>query len=711
MKSLETISEIALTLSNSGNFDGQIRSVLKILGEQTGVSNVYILTENVSRTSSEKEFEWRGRGVLPERSVLQSVPFEVLASWKEELQKSGSFCSENISGLPDSLKAALEARGANSIVVFPLVIDDSVRGFICFDEARKCREWSPEELGLLKTISAVISGSFQKNLSQERLRASEENFHEFFNALSELVLIVDRQGRIIFANKSVESALGYSLMELLKMNIVDLHPEAAGAKYLKVIESLDGVRCEICGSEFKRKDGSLFPAECSVWAGHWNGMGCVFCLSKDISVEQESLQKFTKLFENNPALMALSSVPDRKILDVNKAYLSKLGYSKEEIIRKTGTELGLLVDEDNHRHIADILREKGRISDLELEVRCKDGSILNVLFARETIENNGDKYYLTVMADISEEIRLRRSLESQKERLKNIIMGTRLGTWEWNVKTGATIINERWAEMAGYTIEELQPISIRTWLKLAHPEDMEKSNSLLQKHFKRESEYYECETRMKHKSGRWIWVLDKGKVTEWDKEGKPLLMFGTHTDITESKVMQRRIEQLSIRDPLTNIFNRRYIFERLYTLLAEFRRNHGHFSVSLLDIDYFKRINDEYGHMVGDEVLKDFTRIIRTNLRPYDLLGRYGGEEFLVVSLNSKKEQSKLIIERILESVANRACICKDREICLTFSCGLTDCFDFDRELISVERIIKKADDRLYTAKLSGRKRIVIYDK
>ena len=81
------------------------------------------------------------------------------------------------------------------------------------------------------------------------------------------------------------------------------------------------------------------------------------------------------------------------------------------------------------------------------------------------------------------------------------------------------------------------------------------------------------------------------------------------------------------------------------------------------------------------------------------------------MSLNSKKEQSKLIIERILESVANRACICKDREICLTFSCGLTDCFDFDRELISVERIIKKADDRLYTAKLSGRKRIVIYDK
>ncbi len=710
MKSLETISEIALTLSNAGSFADQVRSVLEILGEQTGVSSVYILTGNGAGTAAEKEFEWRAAGMPAQRSVLQNIPFEVLSSWKEELLNSDKFCLDNISRLPPSLKAALEARGADSMVVFPLMAEDSVRGFICFEENRKCREWTAEELGLLKTISAIISGNFEKNISKERLKSSEENFHEFFDALSELVLIIDRQGGILFANRSVESVIGYSLRELEKMNLVELHPEAAREKCLEIIRSLDGVRSEICGSEFKRKDGSLFSAESSYWAGRWNGKNSVFCLSKDVSREQENLQKFTKLFENNPDLMFLSSFSDGEILQVNNAFLRKLGYSKKEVLGKTGIELGLLVDEEKHRFISDGLKGKGRISDLELEVRCRDGSILNVLFARESIENSGDKYYLTVMADISEEIRLRRGLESQQERLKNIIMGTRLGTWEWNVKTGATVINERWAEMAGYTLEELQPISIKTWFKLAHPEDLRSSNTLLQTHFRRESEYYEFESRMKHKSGRWIWVMDRGKVTEWDHQGKPLMMFGTHTDITERKVLQWKIEQLSIRDPLTNIFNRRYVFERLDALLAEYRRNHGYFSVSLLDIDYFKKINDDYGHLVGDEVLKDFTRIITANLRPYDLLGRYGGEEFLVVSLNSKKEQTKTTLERILRSVTNCACVCKDRDVYLTFSCGLTDCFDYTRDQISVEKIIKKADDRLYKAKLLGRKQIVLYD-
>ncbi len=711
MKNLETISEIALTLSISGNFDNQVRNVLKTLGEQTGVSSVYILTENGAGTAAEKEFEWRNHGILPERSPLQNVPFEVLASWKEKLLEGGVFCSENLKDLPAPLRAALEARGANSILVFPLVSENSVRGFICFEDTKKCRNWPAAELGLLKTISAVISGNYEKYISCARLKASEDNFHEFFDSLGELVVIVDRQGSILFANKSLETAVGYSLSELTGMNVFELHPKVSREEYLEMILGLDGIRHQICASEFKRKDGTFFSVECTGWAGRWDGKDCVFCVSKNLSRDKEELQKLTKLFENNPDLMFLSSVTDGKIIQTNKAFQSKLGYLKDDFLGKTSAELGLLYEEGKDRFLADMQREKGRIANLELDVRRKDGTILNVIFASEIIENNGSKYCLTVMSDVSDEIRLRRGLESQQERLKNIIMGTRLGTWEWNVNTGETVVNERWAEMAGYTLEELQPISIMTWLKLANQEDLEKSNAQLQKHFKGELEYYECEIRMKHKSGRWIWVMDRGKVTEWDDREKPLRMFGTHTDITDTKIMQRRIEQLSIRDPLTNIFNRRYIFERLDALLAEFRRNHGYFTVSLLDIDYFKRINDEFGHLAGDQVLRDFTRIIRTNLRPYDLLGRYGGEEFLVVSINSKKEQTKAIIERILESVTNRVCTCKDREIHLTFSGGLADCFDYSRDQVSVEKIVKKADDRLYAAKLSGRKQIIIGDK
>ena len=127
------------------------------------------------------------------------------------------------------------------------------------------------------------------------------------------------------------------------------------------------------------------------------------------------------------------------------------------------------------------------------------------------------------------------SLEYERLRLAGILEGTNVGTWEWNIQTGQTIFNDRWAEIIGYTLEELSPISIETWARLSHPDDLIKSNELIEKHLKGEVGHYECEIRMKHKDGSWIWILDKGKLITRNTEGLPLLMMGTHQDITERK--------------------------------------------------------------------------------------------------------------------------------------------------------------------------------
>ncbi|MDP3334775.1 MAG: PAS domain S-box protein, partial [Methylococcaceae bacterium] len=94
---------------------------------------------------------------------------------------------------------------------------------------------------------------------------------------------------------------------------------------------------------------------------------------------------------------------------------------------------------------------------------------------------------------------------------------------------------EYWANIIGYELSELEPISIETWMKFVHPDDAKVSGELLEKHFSGELAYYECEARMRHKDGRWIWVLDRGKVTAWTPDGKPLLMSGTHQEITDRK--------------------------------------------------------------------------------------------------------------------------------------------------------------------------------
>ena len=129
----------------------------------------------------------------------------------------------------------------------------------------------------------------------------------------------------------------------------------------------------------------------------------------------------------------------------------------------------------------------------------------------------------------------------ERRRLENAITGTRTGTWEWNVSTGETVFNERWAEIVGYTLAELAPISIDTWASLAHPDDLKRSGELLDKHFRGELPYYECEARMRHKLGHWVWVLDRGCLMTRTEDGQPLMMYGTHQDITDRKETEKKL--------------------------------------------------------------------------------------------------------------------------------------------------------------------------
>ncbi|MCH2023032.1 MAG: PAS domain-containing protein [Saprospiraceae bacterium] len=124
-----------------------------------------------------------------------------------------------------------------------------------------------------------------------------------------------------------------------------------------------------------------------------------------------------------------------------------------------------------------------------------------------------------------------------------VIEGTRIGIWDWNIQTGETFFNARWAEIIGYTIEELSPVSIDTWIKYAHPDDLKESNKRLEDHFNKKVKYYDFQSRMKHKNGNWIWVHDRGKVFEWDEKGNPLRMCGSHIDITEIKQLELNLKK------------------------------------------------------------------------------------------------------------------------------------------------------------------------
>lgn len=136
-------------------------------------------------------------------------------------------------------------------------------------------------------------------------------------------------------------------------------------------------------------------------------------------------------------------------------------------------------------------------------------------------------------------------LDRTKERLQLAIEGSGIGLWDWSIQTGAMTLNERWAEMVGYTLEELEPIGIETWRKYIHPQDWQTLNIALEEHFQHKTQVYECELRMNHRSGYWIWVLARGKVVEWDATGQPLRMTGTHLDLTERKRAEVALQRLN----------------------------------------------------------------------------------------------------------------------------------------------------------------------
>ncbi len=571
----------------------------------------------------------------------------------------------------------------------------------------------------------------------------EDNFRTLFESITDLIVVGTPEGRILFTNPAVENKLGYTATELAGMHVLDLHPANVRGEAEDTFGAMFRGERTVCPLPLAAKDGSLLPVETRVWAGTWDGESCIFGISKDLTAEHEAQQRFERLFQRNPALMALSEHPSQRFVDVNESFIESIGYTREEIIGRTSADLRLFGDNEQAHQVSSQLRRKGHIANIELRVRCKDGSWLDGLFSGEVIRSQGRKYFMTVMIDITERKRVERELlqrvrfeqvigeisadfasllaeeagaaidralgnigvltetdrayllqldpetgvvnqthewcaagiaprtdllqgaplgrsmphvagllarlrtetltgvarqrvmyfsggrpqrvvniadvaglpdeadldreqcdlhgirsllvapvtsggrvfgflgfdavreakdwgehdetailrvaeivahalekqeaderlASERRRLANVIHATNAGTWEWNVATGETVFNHRWAEMLGYRLEELQPVSIRTWKSLTHPDDLRLALEMLEQHFTGQTAFYECRLRMRHRDGRWVWIADRGRVVTWTPDGRPEMMFGTHLDVSAAARAEEELRQ------------------------------------------------------------------------------------------------------------------------------------------------------------------------
>jgi len=155
---------------------------------------------------------------------------------------------------------------------------------------------------------------------------------------------------------------------------------------------------------------------------------------------------------------------------------------------------------------------------------------------------NGDLLgAILVMNDITHERQQAQQVINEKRHLNMVLEGTRAGTWDWNIKTCEVLYNERWAEIIGYSLAELQPHGIYAWQKYCHPDDYIKSKRRLNQHFADSQSEFDVITRMLHRAGHWVWVHTRGRVYEWDEEGKPYKIAGTHIDVTQQHQAQEQL--------------------------------------------------------------------------------------------------------------------------------------------------------------------------
>lgn len=417
-------------------------------------------------------------------------------------------------------------------------------------------------------------------------------------------------------------------------------------------------------------------------------------------------------------------------------------------------------------------------------------------------------------------------------RLKAILEGTGAGTWEWNLDTQEVIYNDRWAQLLGYSLEELEPVTFQTWEDLCHPNDLVQAREVLSRYLSGASPKFECVIRMLHKDGDWRYIHTRGMLLTDDQGRDTRWLMGTHLDVTREMVSQHQmeqlakslpgiiytfvlepggryyfsfmsdktwdfygvspeealrdpdtifnmvhpedlpalhesisvsartmeewvceyrvavngrvnwvrgvsrpekdpdgtitwhgmvtnidrqksleleLEQLSITDELTGLNNRRYMLRKLEESVAESERYGDDFSLVSLDIDFFKSINDSYGHPTGDAVLQRFATIIETRTRKSDIVARTGGEEFIIFMPSTGLDEAEQVAESLRVALEAEEFVNDDGETFnVTFSAGVVNWSGAGENATSVRALLSACDQSLYAAKRAGRNRIVV---
>jgi len=309
-------------------------------------------------------------------------------------------------------------------------------------------------------------------------------------------------------------------------------------------------------------------------------------------------------------------------------------------------------------------------------------------------------------------------MQEQKARLDFALNGAQVATWEWDTLSKKYLLDRRGISLLGYNNYPESFIDLGT---IMQKYDLQQAQITMELHVQDKIPNFEYEVKLIHQNGAQVWFVLQGRKEITTLTSDVQRIFGICIDITQRKKLERfeieraeYFKRLSHKDALTGLSNRRHFIEQAQIMIQHSLR-HGHsFSLAMLDLDFFKKINDTHGHLAGDNVLKTLAELLTNTIRKTDIVGRYGGEEFILLLPETSQDKAISTAEKLRKSIMTIAIPSDDEDITFTASIGICT-FEPKSTVLSTNEQVSSiivdltscADANLYKAKEAGRNKVV----
>lgn len=310
----------------------------------------------------------------------------------------------------------------------------------------------------------------------------------------------------------------------------------------------------------------------------------------------------------------------------------------------------------------------------------------------------GDRYLAVGnVHDVTEKEALQTKLLATTEELARIYHQLPDTYYRATVDGVLTMVSPACLDLLGYTQGELEHKPVVALYR--NPDDLRRN---VRKILRARGKAAQTEAEMIHKDGHSVWIQANSSAHH-GADGEPAWVDGMARDITARKNMEEQLSTLARTDSLTGVYSRRHFIAASEDMIRLMKRNQRPMALMMADLDHFKRINDAYGHHVGDQALITFAETCREVIRKSDLLGRVGGEEFAIALPETDRAQALELAERLREATAAIVVPVPGARLGLTVSIGVTE---LGEQEASLDAMMRRADVALYEAKADGRNRV-----